>query len=112
MENVRIGIAKTLSWWTKKYNSITNSDHVGAPYLILGSMTVVAFGGLGLVAAIPVKGRAVLVNFWGFSLPAMATIGEANTTKEHHGKAPSKFLGYWVSAGDHFSSACSDVGRS
>ncbi|CAM9390778.1 unnamed protein product, partial [Scytosiphon promiscuus] len=95
-ERVHIGAAKTLSKWTKKYNSITGSDNLGAPYLILGGITVAAFGALGLVAALPVKGRSVLVNFWGFFLPAMATVGDADTAKERRDKAPSKTHGYWV----------------
>ncbi|CAN0133854.1 unnamed protein product [Ectocarpus sp. 12 AP-2014] len=78
---------------TEKYKTITrSSDHVGAPCVILGAMAMTAFAALGLVAALPMKGRGVLVNFWGFLVPALSTIGEIEK------KADNKplFTGYWV----------------
>lgn len=100
-ERIHALAAETLSWCTKKYKSVARSDHhhqMGVPYIIVGVIMVTGFAVLGLVAALPTKGRAVIVNTWGFLLPAMATIGEKDQAQDHRrSKSPSIFTGYWVS---------------
>lgn len=86
--------AELLARRIEKFKSITrSSDHAGAPYVILGAMAMTAFAALGLVAALPTKGRGVLVNFGGFLLPALSNIGEIDAKVDN--KTP--FNGYWVS---------------
>lgn len=96
-ERIRTVAMETLSWCTKQYKSVARSDQVGVPYFIVGVMMVTGFALLGLVAALPTKGRAVMVNTWGFLLPAIATIGEVDQAQDRHSKQPSTFTGYWVS---------------
>lgn len=97
-ERIHTVAMETLSWCTKKYKGVTRSDQVGVPYIIVGVMMVTGFGVLGLVAALPTKSRAFMVNTWGFLLPALATIGEIDQAKDHRSKPPSVFTGYWVSS--------------
>lgn len=65
---------------------------------MLGASVVTGFAVLGL-AALPAKGRGVLVNFFGFCLPAVATIKDMENVMDHSSK-PWAFTGYWVRADD------------
>ncbi len=87
-----------LGWCTNKYK--TGRDHMGVPpSIMVGGVLVVGFAALGIVLALPTKSKAVLVNFWGFVLPALATIDEMDTTGDRRSKPPSSpFTGYWVSS--------------
>lgn len=65
-------------------------------YVIVGASAVTSFAAVGL-AALPAKGRGGLLNFLGFWLPAVATIGDMDQATDHR-KAPWVFTGYWVRA--------------
>lgn len=62
-------------------------------YAMAGAIAVVG------LAALPAKGRGVLVNCLGFWLPAVATIGdtEKGVDLPHN---PSVYTGYWVREDD------------
>ena len=96
VESIFISAKEMLGWCTEQYKSL---GHKGVPpYLMVGGVIVVGFAALGLAVALPTRSRAVLVNFWGFLLPAVATIDEMDTTVYHRNKPPSGFTGYWVSS--------------
>eukprot|EP00752_Nemacystus_decipiens_P007354 g6576.t1 len=61
---------------------------------MVGASVVTGFATLGL-AALPEKGRELLVNFVGFGLPAVATVREMDESMDHSTK-PGAFTGYWV----------------
>lgn len=114
---VRKSATEVLSWCTGRYKILTD-ENPDVPYLVFGAIGVsvaisTLFLSLGLVPTLPANGKAVLVNLWGFAYPALATIREADTSKERAMKPSAAFSGYWVSAmydGCEFViSACLDI---
>lgn len=84
---------ETLLWCTNQYKK-SQGNHARIWYVMVGASVVTGFAALGL-AALPAKGRALLVNFVGFGLPAVATIRDMDKSIGHSIQ-PGAFTGYWV----------------
>lgn len=93
-------IATDILFWCTNQNK-SRSNHARVGKVVVGASAVTGLAALGLVAALPAKGRGVLVNFLGFWLPALATIRDTDMTKDHPNK-PRAFTGYWVREDDRY----------
>lgn len=94
---------ETLLWCTNHYKR-SHSSHVRVWYIMVGASVVTGFVAVGL-AALPAKGRALLVNLVGFGLPAVATIRDGDKKSTDHPVKPGAFTGYWVRA-ERISNCC------
>lgn len=101
LDRLRTVAADCLTWCIGRYASILRErqdEDTGLRDLALRGVaaSIVGLAALGLVLALPVGGKAIVVNGCGFVFPALATAREVDEATKHGRNLSSAQSGYWV----------------